>query len=105
MVVPVEHFGGNSDGSYEMERWLERYCPGCKHSSRKGEREERQGGLGCSLPVKAYLHPYTDIEEWSADAGDAVFDTVCFAREERPPSPLKGIRRGSRQAQGQEAML
>jgi hypothetical protein len=34
-----------------------------------------------------------------------VFDTVCFAREERPPSPLKGIRRGSRQAQGQEAML
>lgn len=105
MVVPTEWFGGNSDGSYAMERWLEGYCPGCKHSSRKGEREERQGGLGCSLPVEAYLHPYGDIEQWSPDAGDEPGELTCMAREERPTSPLKGVRRGARQAQGQEALL
>lgn len=105
MVIPSDYFGGNGDGGAAMEEWLRKQCPGCRHSSRKGEREDHQGGLGCDLPVNAYVWPHQDIEEWSPDAGNQPGELTCMAREERPPSPFKGRRRGSRQAQGQEAML
>lgn len=105
MVVPVKWFGGNSDGGAAMEEWLREHCPGCRHSSRKGEREDQQGGLGCQIPTDAYLNPYADIEQWSPDAGNEAGELTCMAREERPPSPLKGIRRGPKQVAGQAVLL
>lgn len=105
MVVPTEYFGANSDGYGRMEEWLHDECDGCRFGSQKQLREDHMGGMGCDLPVGALLDPYVDVEPWSADAGDKAGELVCLKRERRPPSPLKGVRRGPRQLAGQETIL
>ena len=91
MTVPVQFFGGNSDGAMRMEHWLAEMCKGCRHGrTEEHGGEEPMRGMGCELPADAYADPYADIVEWSQDADPpGPFGLRCMKKAERS----RGVRR------------
>jgi len=115
-VIPIEVFGGNSDGSVAMFEWLDAMCPGCRHAFWPNGRSEQ---VSCrrGYDSRALFRPRDDIVAWSPDAASRARDEFpdeevteiawCMDRVQRARRSDAGRRRPRPQPipPGQEVLL